>query len=201
MSDRASSSSDTKERILNAAEGIMLEKGFNGVGLNEVLKAVGVPKGSFYHWFPSKEQFGVELIRHYSKEATACKQRWLSKKDTLPNAVERLVAFCEWAISKFLENDCHQLCLIVKLSMEVASFSEPMRHILAEGVREWESLYEALILEGQAQGSIEKTLDPKNTAAIIGDVWLGANSRAVVFKSAEPLRQAVAFLRKYLSSH
>src|ERR1700749_2962074 len=124
MSDRSSKSTDTKERILDAAEPIMLEKGFNGVGLNEILKAVGVPKGSFYHWFPSKEQFGVELVKHYAADATAYKQGWMNKKELLPSALERLNTFYESCISEFVENDCHQVCLIIKLSMEVSSFSE-----------------------------------------------------------------------------
>ena len=66
MSDRP-----TKERILDAAEQIMLEKSFHSVGLNEILKAVGVPKGSFYHHFESKEQFGVEMLKHYVADAVA----------------------------------------------------------------------------------------------------------------------------------
>jgi AcrR family transcriptional regulator len=53
----------TKERILDAAEDLMLAKSFHSVGLNEILSAVKVPKGLFYHYFTSKEQFGVELIR------------------------------------------------------------------------------------------------------------------------------------------
>jgi AcrR family transcriptional regulator len=55
----------TKERILEAAEEMMLSKSFHSVGLREILKAVKVPRGSFYHHFSSKEQFGVELLQHY----------------------------------------------------------------------------------------------------------------------------------------
>ena len=200
MSDRTAHSTDTKERILNAAEPIMLEKGFNGVGLNEVLKAVGVPKGSFYHWFPSKEQFGVELLKHYAAEATTLKRRWMGKIDTLPNVVDRLVTFCEYCMSKFLENDCHQLCLIVKLSMEVSSFSEPMRQTLVQGYKEWEDIYEKAVREGQEQGTIKASLDPVHAGAVIGDIWLGASVRSVVLRSVEPMRHAVAFIKSYLAA-
>ena len=64
-------SMSTKQRILEAAEDIMLTKSFHSVGLAEILAAVKVPKGSFYHHFSSKEQFGVELISHYVQEHTA----------------------------------------------------------------------------------------------------------------------------------
>ena len=66
MSDRT-----TKERILDAAEGLMLEKSFHSVGLTEILEAVKVPKGSFYHHFKSKEQFGVEMLKRYVANASA----------------------------------------------------------------------------------------------------------------------------------
>ncbi|MCW0220810.1 MAG: TetR/AcrR family transcriptional regulator, partial [Prosthecobacter sp.] len=72
MSDRT-----TKERILDAAEGLMLEKSFHSVGLNEILAAVKVPKGSFYHHFESKEQFGVEMLKHYVTNSVAYKTRLL----------------------------------------------------------------------------------------------------------------------------
>jgi TetR/AcrR family transcriptional regulator, transcriptional repressor for nem operon len=190
---------DTKARILDAAEAIMLEKGFNGVGLNEILKSVGVPKGSFYHWFPSKEQFGVELLQHYCAETLDYKKRWLTKKDTLPNALERLVAFMESAVSKLLENDCQQICLIAKLSTEVASWSEPMRQTLAKGFTDVIELYQQVIVEGQAQGSISQQLDAQATAHILHDLWFGAYLRSAICRTVQPCRQAIALVKSYLA--
>src|SRR5436189_2079852 len=85
----------TKERILEAAEEIMLQKSFHSVGLNEILAAVKVPKGSFYHYFQSKEQFGVELLRHYVAEASAWKRRLLLSTEQEPNPYERLMIYLE----------------------------------------------------------------------------------------------------------
>jgi AcrR family transcriptional regulator len=75
----------TKERILDAAEGLMLVKSFHSVGLNEILTAVQVPKGSFYHYFKSKEQFGVEMLKHYVADATAWKTRMLLSPEPEPD--------------------------------------------------------------------------------------------------------------------
>lgn len=57
--------SDTREHILATGETIILGKSFSAVGLAEILNTAGVPKGSFYHYFRSKEQFGVELLQRY----------------------------------------------------------------------------------------------------------------------------------------
>lgn len=199
MSTRTLNSDDTKTRILVAAEPILLEKGFNGVGINEILKAVGVPKGSFYHWFPSKEQFGVEVLRHYAADAMAQKRRWLSKRETLPDARERFIAYMESTLSCILDKDCRQVCLIIKLMTEVSSFSEAMRLELSKFFVDVVRLYQDLIEEGQAQGSINPKLDPAVAAGRVHDTWLGSYLRAAVLHSVEPTREALACIRAYLT--
>jgi TetR/AcrR family transcriptional regulator, transcriptional repressor for nem operon len=191
---------DTKERILDAAETIMLEKGFNGVGINEILKSVGVPKGSFYHWFASKEQFGVELLNHYGTDAISHKRLWLLNQQTVPNALDRFIAYMEKMMTCFIEKDCHQVCLIVKLSAEVSSWSDAMRHALEKFYAQGLALYQAVIEEGQAQGSIRKDLDARHAAAVIHDAWLGCYIRATVDRSVEPGRDVINFVKSYLSS-
>lgn len=195
----AHTSNDTKERILDAAVGIVLEKGFSGVGINEILKAVNVPKGSFYHWFASKEQFGVELLKYFGGKAEAYIRKWLTKTDTLPNAYERLVAFYEARVSMTLEQDCQQGCLVCKLSAEVSSWSDPMRAEVARNFEVGISLLRQVIEEGQAQGSIRQSLDAALAASVLHDVWLGAYLRSTAKHQVQPLREALQFIKGYLS--
>lgn len=200
MSNRTlQADTDTKTRIITAAEPILLEKGFNGVGINEILKAVGIPKGSFYHWFPSKEQFGVEVLRHYATDALVQKRRWLSKRETLPDARERFVAYMESTCTCLLDKDCRQVCLIIKLMTEVSAFSEDMRRELAKFFADVVRLYQDVVEEGQAQGTINAKLNPAVAAGLVHDVWLGAYLRASVLYSVEPAREAIAFIRQYLA--
>lgn len=195
----ANPTTDTKERILDAAVGIVLEKGFSGVGINEILKAVNVPKGSFYHWFASKEQFGVELLRYFGAKALAYTRKWLTKKDLLPNAHERLVAFYEARISMMLEQDCQQVCLVCKLSAEVSSWSEPMRAEVAENYEQGIALLRQVIEEGQAQGSIRASLPASQAASVVHDAWLGASLRSTAKHQVQPLRDCLLFIRSYLA--
>jgi TetR/AcrR family transcriptional repressor of nem operon len=189
----------TKERILDAAEEIMLAKSFHSVGLNEILSAVKVPKGSFYYYFASKEQFGVELIRHYVGEHTACLRKFLSDKEV--SGLDRFTSLWGFAIGKMTECSCTGgACLVAKLSMEVASFSEPMREALAAGLKNWRALYEQTVRDGQADGSIRAEVDAAMAAAVMQDLWQGAMQRTQVEKSAMPLRVAAQFLRGYLSA-
>jgi len=189
----------TKERILEAAEEIMLQKSFHSVGLNEILSAVKVPKGSFYHYFQSKEQFGVELLKHYVADASAFKRKALLTSELSEDPFERLMAYFDLNIASLMGNGCQCACLVAKLAAEVATFSDNMRAVLAEGVREWRGFIEKLLIEGQEKGVIRKELNPLVTATMIQDLWMGASQRMQVERSVASLRSAALFVRNYLA--
>ncbi len=189
----------TKERIFDAAEEIMLAKSFHSVGLNEILAAAKVPKGSFYHYFESKEQFGVELLRHSVKEAAEWRRRMLLSTDQEPNPLLRLMAFLDFSATHVLRSECQCACLVTKLASEVATLSAPMCAVLAEGIGEWRGIFEKVIAEGQKKRMIRKSLNPAAAAATIGDLWMGASQRSQVERKVAPLRAAARFIREYLS--
>lgn len=190
----------TKERILNAAEGLMLAKSYHAVGLNEILSAVQVPKGSFYHYFSSKEQFGVELLSHYVDASTAYRTRMLLSPVPEANAFRRLLTFHEGRIAKYHESEGRYPCLVAKLTAEVADFSEDMRAVLAAGVQEWIRILTRVLEEGQSQGSITPQLEAPAAAAILQDLWTGATQRAASSRDAAPMRGALDFIRQWLKA-
>lgn len=188
----------TKERIFDAAEELMLEKSFHSVGLNELLAAVKVPKGSFYHHFDSKEHFGIEMLRHYISEGCKLKAAWLEDATQFPDPSERLFRYLEAGMGKFVECGCRPICLVLKLCAEVSQFSDGMRQELAAGFAKWNAIFERVIREGQKAGSIKRSLDAKAAATLGGDVWLGAMLRAQAMRNVAPLREAISFLRQFL---
>jgi TetR/AcrR family transcriptional regulator, transcriptional repressor for nem operon len=190
---------DTKTRILDAAKGIMLEKGFNGVGINEILTAVNVPKGSFYHWFGSKEQFGVELIRHYAAEVLVSKRQWMTNRELMPNAAERVLAAMDAGICGLLGNNCQHACLILKLANEVATWSEAMRLEVRAYFDKVVAIYAQVMQEGQKAGTITRKLPAAHLASILHDVWYGAYLRALVLRDTTPIREAAGLMKAYLA--
>jgi len=196
MSNRAVT---TKERILDAAEGLMLAKSYHSVGLNEILSAVQVPKGSFYHYFSSKEQFGVELLKHYAADAADYKSRMLLSVEVEPDALRRLITFFETCLGKYLQSEGRCPCLLVKLSTEISDFSDDMRAVLAAGSLESVTILRKTIELGVAQKSIRPQQDAAATAAVIEDLWAGAMQRAAVARNVAPLRNALHFIRALLS--
>lgn len=189
----------TKERILDAAEELMLERSFHSVGLNQILSAVNVPKGSFYHYFDSKEQFGVEMLRHYGSRAAAHKRQMLSNREVEPDPVQRLLLFFNSVTAGMAEDGWKWPCLMLKLAAEVSDFSEPMRAELAKGFANTLAILEETLDEAVAQGSLPKDLNTAAEAAFILDLWNGSVQRALIYRSMAPLRHAISFIQHHLT--
>src|SRR5690242_20575592 len=108
---------DTRTELLLAAERSFAHKGYAAVGINEVLSSVGVPKGSFYHYFGSKDAFGEAVIARYFEQ-------YLAEMDEILNAADQdwaakiLAYFASWRASQSF-GDCAGKCLAVKLGAEV----------------------------------------------------------------------------------
>lgn len=172
----------------------MWKRSFHSVGLNEILKAVGVPKGSFYHWFESKEHFGVEMLKHYISAATDEKNHALFSNESGADPMPRLLDFFKTSIVKFEESGRRCPCLVLKLASEVTDLSEPMREVLAEGMGIWLGLLAGVFDEAKTLGRISPDIDSLAEAELFRDLWGGAIQRSTILKSSEPMRRAHAFL-------
>lgn len=170
------------------------------MGLNQILAAVEVPKGSFYHYFDSKEQFGVEMLRHYANGSTAYKRQMLLNRDVEHDPIQRLLTLLIAIIGKIQENGGKCPCLIQKLASEVADFSEPMRKELANYFADSVAIVKEVLDEASEKGGLPPDLDTTAEAAFIQDFWSGAQQRASIYRNAEPLRQAVDLIRDRLKN-
>ena len=109
---------DVRQHILTTAQSIIGGKGFRAVGLNEILHASSVPKGSFYHYFGSKEAFGEALLENYFTDYLAALDAVLARSDV--SAGERLMAYFEHWLETQATCDPKGKCLAVKLAAEVS---------------------------------------------------------------------------------
>ncbi|MDP0491109.1 MAG: TetR family transcriptional regulator C-terminal domain-containing protein [Verrucomicrobiota bacterium JB023] len=190
----------TKERILDAAEELMLANSFHSVGINQILTAIKVTKGSFYHHFASKEQFGVELLRHYADAAVADRSAVLLSEKEEDDPLLRLFAFFEGMI-QLVESSGYQCpCLMHKLANEVYDFSDAMRQELAKGFQRVIGVYAGVLKEAEEKGRLPRREDREAEAAFILDLWQGALQRALLENDVAPLRNALSFIRAKLSA-
>ena len=193
------SNQTTKDRILDAAEEIMLEKSFHSVGLKQILDAVKVPKGSFYHYFESKEQFGAEMLRHYMDDASNRKRQKMIAQDSEPDPLKRLFSYLDESVDFVQSAPGTFPCLALKLASEVSDLSESMREILAAGFAEWIAIYREVLDEAVAAQLLPEHFDSTKEAQLIQDLWAGAAQRAVISRNSDPVRHAVDHLKSRIT--
>ncbi|WP_114193846.1 TetR/AcrR family transcriptional regulator [Edaphovirga cremea] len=180
---------DTREHLLATGEELSLRLGFTGMGLTELLKTAGVPKGSFYHYFRSKEAFGEAMLQRYFD----CYDKQLATlfSDKQRDQRQHLLSYYAQSITNYCHSECHNACLAVKLSAEVSDLSEPMRHALEQGTARIIGRLQDALEQGITEQSLSIALSPAATAETLYALWLGASLRAKIKRSIAPLSIAL----------
>lgn len=184
-----SKSEATRQKILSTGRELVLRGGFTGVGLSQILKESGVPKGSFYYYFSSKEAFGCALLEDYVAEYL---ESFDALAETPGSAGDRIAAYWDGWIGEAASEGLASRCLVVKLAAEIADLSDDMRRVLDEGVSDLVSRLAALLTEGAEDGSLRPLPDPEATASGLYAQWLGAAILSKLSQDDAPLRQARA---------
>ncbi len=185
-----------RQHIIDVAKALMTTKGYTGVGLAEILAAAGIPKGSFYHYFRSKEQFGEAILQEYFDEYLVRIQPLLTQGGT--GAARLLTYFSYWKDTQACDHPQGK-CLVVKLGAEVCDLSEDMRIVLGRGTARIVELIESCIEAGQLDASISNSQDAALMADNLYQMWLGASLLAKINQSEQPFNSALASTRQMLT--
>jgi TetR/AcrR family transcriptional repressor of nem operon len=174
----------------------MAGKGFSAVGLNEILATAGVPKGSFYHYFGSKDAFGEALLESYFEHYLAELDETLGQPDQA--MAERLMAYWQnWQENQSFY-DCQGKCLAVKLGAEVADLSETMRLALKRGTTGIIERLANAIESGVADGSLSIEGSAHDNAESLYQLWLGASVMVKIARTTRPFETAMKTTRQIL---
>ena len=193
-----------KHHILRCGERLIAAKGFVGVGLAEILAAAGVPKGSFYHYFGSKERFGEALLAQYLERYLAQLDALLQPDDAGTPARARLMRYGSyWTVSQCgiapagtpadgcANEAAGARCLIVKLSAEVADMSEPMRLALRRGTDDIVQRIALCLQQCQNEGAVPAGADTAALALTLYELWLGASLLAKLRRDGSAFEHAL----------
>ena len=180
--------SNTKTHLLDTGYQLIAHKGFTAVGIKQILDTAGVPKGSFYHYFASKEAFGEAIITHYF---TRYKRRLELIAEQDSSAQQQLYDYFQnWYDTQ--QNGCdHEKCLVVKLSAEVADISDSMRVALNEGCQQTITWLAQRIKAGWADSSVPHldNIAAESLAKRLYFAWLGASLIAKTSQTNTPLAE------------
>ncbi|TGB66276.1 TetR/AcrR family transcriptional regulator [Escherichia sp. E4736] len=181
---------NTREHILATGEALCLQRGFVGMGLSELLKTAEVPKGSFYHYFRSKEAFGVAMLeRYFANHLQRLEQHFSAAEGSCR---DHLLAYYQQTINQFSLQGKISDCLTVKLSAEVCDLSEDMRIAMDKGTCQVVTLLADTLESGRRQGCMSFEGDAQTLAEVLHSLWLGARLQAKISRSSSPLESAMA---------
>lgn len=175
----------TRDLLLRAGLEVLTEKGFSATGIEEILGRVGVPKGSFYHYFESKEAFGLQLIDLYAEFFARKLDRHFGNKAQTP--LSRLHAFIEDAKDGMARYEYRRGCLIGNLGQEMGALPESFRDRLKCTFEDWQSRLSVCLREAQQAGQLASDIDVMELAAFFWIGWEGAVLRAKLERTVVPL--------------
>lgn len=183
----------TKEKLLETGIRLFSEHGYHGTGIKEIVDASGIPKGSFYNYFDSKEEFAAEIVLHYAQMNSA---RWADYLARGPedNAFERLYKSFELMIENHEASDIKTGCLVGNLAGELAESSELCRATLRSTTAAWCQRLAYHLGQAQLQGTVRQDLNAEELAEFCWNAWEGCLLRMKIENSTEPVRQCIANL-------
>lgn len=179
-----------KDELLEVGLDTLLTKGYHGTGIKEVLDKLGVPKGSFYHYFQSKEVFAAEVIKFYADDLN----RRLSSRLKNDNVVG--VAAIKSAFSLLVEE--YQMgtsgCVLGALASEIAETSESCRLAILKETDNWTNMIAVLVAQGQSAGEIRTDVSSDLLAKMVWNCWEGAILRMKIEASSHAVEEAVGVM-------
>lgn len=186
----------TRQEIIERGAGLIHAQGFNATGIQQILDAAGVPKGSFYFYFKSKEDFGLAVIDHFAQATGTAFLRFLDDKEASP--LSRLENVFEFYEKIFQKTGSALGCPIGNLSLELADTSERLRGHLESVVNKLIASIEGCLEEAGRNNSLPAGMDPADAARFIFHAFEGAVLHMKVTKSIEPYRAFRRYLSMYL---
>ncbi|MES9997310.1 TetR family transcriptional regulator C-terminal domain-containing protein [Desulfovibrio aminophilus] len=187
---------DARQAILDAGADLIHRQGFHNTGLADILAAAGVPKGSFYFYFKSKEELGLALVEHHAQRMAGVSASLLDQGGDPP--LIRLRRLFETFRGVQAEGGCVRGCPLGNLAQEMSDLSPAMRQALQTAMAAMSSRLAGLLAQARDRGELKPGLDPERTAAFILDSWEGALLRMKVEKNPGPLLRFEEFLFDHL---
>lgn len=178
-----------KEDIVQVGLDIVLSRGFNATGVEAILKQANIPKGSFYNFFSSKEEFGLAIIDKFVADRSELFYPIVSDESAPP--LERVKRCFEALIAAFEDNDCSKGCLLGNLGQEMSDQFENVRQRLEQALQNWQVGLSQLLLQAQKEHALPADMDAEMLAENLISSFQGALLRSKVKKSPQPLRDFI----------
>ncbi|GAB4530485.1 MAG: TetR/AcrR family transcriptional regulator [Pleurocapsa sp.] len=181
-----------RDKLIQVGREIVVRQGFNAASLNDILSAASIPKGSFYYYFSSKEDFGLAIIDDFANQYRDKLKN--SLEDAKFSPLQRLRNYFELGIADMENCQCISGCLIGNLAQELSAQNEVFRDRLNQVFIDWEKCLAQCLEAAYEAGEIDDNSNIKDLAKFILSSWEGAILQAKVTKSVLPMQTFVKIL-------
>ena len=192
-------SAPTRDHLIDVGLDLMRRHGYGATGLQEILQSAGVPKGSFYHHFASKEEFAAAVIERYLALAAEHCRQILSSTHQTP--LKRLRRYFEDLIRRAGQSAPVPGCLMGSLSLEIAGASPLLQGCLSSSFAQWQVAVAAILQEAVEKGELPKSTKSDSLAGFVLNSWEGALLRSQADKSDAPLNDFLRYTFEVLLAH
>lgn len=180
----------TKQRLIDAGLPMLLERGFNDLGIQALLDATQTPKGSFYHHFTDKEDFALQVIDRYMQEVHGALDLCLNDASRRP--LDRVRYFFELTEQSYRDQG-YMGCLLGGLGQELAAVSDTFRRKVEECFSTIAARLDVCLEEARRTGDLRTDVDPKQLADLLVNCWEGAALRSRLRRDPSPLSAMLDF--------
>lgn len=180
----------TRQRLVEAGLRMLLEHGYNHLGLQALLEATATPKGSFYHFFRDKEDFAIQVIDAYMAEVHQALDLCLGDRTTRP--LERIRNFFEMTAEKY-RSEGYMGCLLGGLGQELSGISEAFRAKVSECFSAIAGRIATCLEDARTCGDLRRDADPSAMANLLVDCWEGAALRCRLHQDPVSLTRMLDF--------
>ena len=184
---RISKKLTNRENLLKQGVTLLMQQGYHGTGLKEILDAVQIPKGSFYNYFGSKENFAAEAIQHYINPFIDQLSGHLQNPDH--DALSALLCYFNELITELEKADYKGGCLLGNLMGEIGDTSELCKVSLQTAVHRYRDLLQTCLITAQQEGTVRTDKSAEEMADLLVNMWQGALLRMKIEQSSTPLKQ------------
>jgi TetR/AcrR family transcriptional regulator, transcriptional repressor for nem operon len=180
----------TKSRLLDAGLAMLLERGYNDMGIQALLDATGAPKGSFYHHFRDKEDFALQVLDRYMEGVHAALDQCLADEARAP--LDRVRGFFEMTTRKYREEG-YLGCLLGGVGQELSGTNDVFRRRIEDCFTHIATRLAAGLEEACAAGDLPPGTDCRRMADLLVDCWEGAALRTRLRRDPAPLEAMLDF--------
>lgn len=190
--------SPTKEKLLDAAQQLMLAKGFPATTVDEICEAAGFTKGSFFHYFESKEHLGKEVLDHFyfSLQQTIQQGAFRKKSDPL----QRVYGYVDRLIEMTKNPQAPSGCLLGHFTQELSNTYPEIRESCAQHFAEWAATLKQDLDEAKAQYAPKAPFDTQSLAEFFIAVMQGSRILAAAKQDSKVFEQNLQHFKRYVKS-